>query len=247
MARKLPAKRATRANPREDRNQQPRQEQKFNIVPIKKVNIFPKSVAQENYLDALENTDKSIVIATGPAGTGKSYLATLFAIRSLMAGDFKKIIITRPMVSAGEDIGFLPGNIFDKLAPWSIPVLDIFKEVYPLSVLERLIKDEVVELAGLGLMRGRTLKNALIVFEECQNATPEQCLMAMTRIGEGSRMIITGDLKQHDRGHAVSGLGDFIEKINRKSSDRIAVCHFGIADIERHPVVEDVLRLYGEA
>lgn len=250
MARKIPAKRASRPNPREDRkhNSHQHQQQHPNDERFKsqKVEIIPKSISQEIYLDALEDEYKSIVIATGPAGTGKSYLATLFAIRSFLAGDFKKIIITRPTVSAGEDIGFLPGSVFDKLAPWSTPILDIFKEIYPVSVLEKMIKDEVVEIAPLGMMRGRTLKKAIIIMEECQNATPEQCKMAFTRIGDGSRMIVTGDLRQHDRGYAVSGLADFIERLERKASKKIAVCHFGLADIERHPVVEDVLNIYGD-
>lgn len=156
MARKIPAKRATRPNPREDRSH-PRYplDRSFNIIPIRKVVIFPKSLAQEVYLDALEDMRKSIVIATGPAGTGKTYLATMFAIRSLIEGRFKKIIITRPTVSTGEDIGFLPGSLYDKLAPWSTPILDIFKEVYPAALIERMIKDEVVEIAPLGMMRGR--------------------------------------------------------------------------------------------
>jgi phosphate starvation-inducible protein PhoH and related proteins len=246
MTRKLPAKRASRFNPREDRNQH----QHTNVIDfrekIKKIIIVPKSLAQEQYLDALEDPHKTIVVATGPAGTGKSYLATMHAIRCLLQGQFKKIIITRPTVSTGEEIGFLPGDLYAKLSPWSVPILDIFKEIYSLATLERMIKDEVIEIAPLGMMRGRTLKHAVVIVDETQNATPSQVKMCLTRIGEGSRMFVTGDLNQHDRGFAINGLRDFIERLRRKTSGRIAICEFGITDIERHPVVEEVLRIYGD-
>jgi phosphate starvation-inducible PhoH-like protein len=253
MARKLPAKRATRPNPREERNNSHHHQHQQAIhhpedtrYRNKKVEIIPRSLAQENYLDALEDDRKSIVIATGPAGTGKSLLATMFAIRSFLEGGYRKIIICRPTVSAGEDIGFLPGDTYAKLAPWSVPILDIFKEVYSPATLEKMIKDEVVEIAPLGMVRGRTFKHAIVIFEETQNATPEQIKMAFTRIGEGTRMIVTGDLKQHDRGFEVNGLRDFIERLRRRGSSKIAICEFGLTDIQRHPVVEDVLRIYGE-
>lgn len=251
MQRKVPAKRATRANPREDRNQPNHAEdrQRFNIIPIKKVNIFPKSLAQENYLDALDDSGKTIVIATGPAGTGKTFLSTMFAIKSLIEGRFKKIVITRPTVSTGEDIGFLPGSLYDKLAPWSVPILDIFKEIYPAAAVERMIKDEVLEVAALGMMRGRTLANSIVMLDESQNATPSQVLMMATRIGNNSKLIINGDLKQHDRGFEHSGLKDIVERFKRYQarghvSQRIVVCEFGLGDIERNPVVEEVLRMY---
>lgn len=241
MVRKVPAKRALRPNPRDDRQPTDR----LNVVPIKKIPIFPKSLAQENYLDALEDTRKSIVIATGPAGTGKSYLATMFAIRSLIEGRFKKIIITRPTVSTGEDIGFLPGDLYAKLAPWSTPILDIFKEVYPASILERMIKDEIVEIAPLGLMRGRTLKGAIVICDEMQNSLIAQMRMMLTRIGDNSRMIVTGDMRQHDRGFEANGLKDFVIRLKKSGgSNAIAVCEFGIRDVERHPVITEVLRIY---
>jgi phosphate starvation-inducible PhoH-like protein len=249
MARKIPAKRAIRPNPREDRNhpvREQRQQEDFTRFKGKKVEIIPKSFAQEQYLDALEDDRNSIVIASGPAGTGKSYLATLFAARSLLAGDFKKIIITRPTISASDDIGFLPGNVFEKLAPWTIPVLDVLKEVFPVATVEKLVRDEIVELAPLGMLRGRTFKNAIVIVEECQNATPEQMKMCGTRIGVGSRMIFTGDLRQHDRGFEANGLKDLIRRVETVGSNHIVVCPFGHKDIERHPVVADVLRVYGD-
>jgi phosphate starvation-inducible protein PhoH and related proteins len=249
MARKIPAKRATRPNPRQNRNHQPRSyssERDHNVIPIRRVNIFPKSLAQENYIDALEDDRIAIVAAVGPAGTGKTYIATMFAIKSLIEGRFKKIIITRPTVSTGEDIGFLPGDLYAKLSPWSVPILDIFKEIYPASVLEKMIKNEVVEIAPLGMMRGRTLKNAIILVDEGQNATPSQIKMCLTRIGENSKIVMSGDLHQHDRGFEINGLKDFTEKLKRKCSDRMILCEFSIMDIERHPVIEEVLRIYNE-
>jgi phosphate starvation-inducible PhoH-like protein len=248
MARKIPAKRATRPNPRADRNYHAPHSPDPQTRYRHKITIFPKSISQEIYLDALEDSRKEIVIATGPAGTGKSYLATMYAIRSLLEGQYQKIIITRPTVSTGEDIGFLPGNLYDKLAPWSTPILDIFKEVFPLSMVEKMIKDEIVEIAPLGMMRGRTLKRAFIIIDEAQNVTPVQMKMCLTRIGENSRMIVTGDLKQYDRGdYSDNGLYDFITRLKKKGNNNsIAVCEFGNNDIERHPIIEEVLRLYDE-
>jgi phosphate starvation-inducible PhoH-like protein len=245
MARKLPAKRATRPNPREDRNQQPRQEQKFNIVPIKKVTIVPKSVSQEIYLDALEDTDKSIVIATGPAGTGKTFLPTVFAIRELQKGDIDKIVVIRPAVSVDdEQHGYLPGNIVEKLTPWVAGILDVFKEHYPLPVIIKMIESGTIEFVPVAFVRGRTFKRSIVIFDEAQNSLPTAMKAVLTRIGDGSRIFVTGDMEQHDRGHAVNGLRDFIAKLRRTGSKTIAHCEFSVEDIERHPCVSEILRIY---
>lgn len=260
------AKRANKPNPREDRNphahlpgfltgkrhdHQPYDDtigvddgRKFR--PKKKIELLPRNVAQEDYIDALLNPNFDIVFAMGPAGTGKTMLGTQYAMKGLIDGDFDKIVITRPTVSTDEQLGFLPGDLMAKMAPWVIPIMDYFKEVYPLPAIEKMLREEVIEVAPLGFMRGRTLKRACVIFDEAQNATPNQMKMMLTRIGEGTRMIVTGDIRQHDRGYEANGLKDFIERLRRRGSDAIAVVEFSSADVERHPIIEEVLALYEE-
>lgn len=241
------AKRANRPNPREDRNVHYLNANNNNEDSRrKKVQLLPRNLAQEDYIDLLEDASKSIVFATGPAGTGKTLLATLFAIKQLQAGAIKKIILTRPAVSVDEQHGFLPGTLLEKMAPWVIPITDVFKEHYSVAHLEKMLADEVVEVAPLAYMRGRTLKNAIVIFDEAQNATPSQMKMVLTRLGENSRMIVTGDMAQHDRGFDDNGLKDFLRRVQLNGSRHIGVCHFEKGDVERHPAIEDVLSLYGE-
>lgn len=251
------AKRAHKPNPREDRNQG-----RFNgrrqaeIIQFgdfdssstrkKRVELLPRNVAQEEYVDTLLDESKHVVFAMGPAGCGKTLLATQYAIQALQSGEFTKIIITRPAVSVDENYGFLPGTLLEKLSPWMIPITDVFKEHYSVQQVEKMIQDEVIEIAPLAYMRGRTLKNALVIFDEAQNATPNQMKMVLTRLGDGSRMVITGDLKQHDRGYESNGLKDFIERLESRGSSMISVCRFGNADVERHPVIEEILDIYGD-
>jgi phosphate starvation-inducible PhoH-like protein len=254
------AKRASRPNPREERNTPEYRRKRDNIVNFdeaasksyrrKKVELLPRNLAQENYLDLLENPDKNIVIAMGPAGTGKTLLATLFAIQELQAGNVEKIIVTRPLVATGENIGALPGDLIAKLSVWAIPILDIFKEYYSIATVKKLLEDETLELASLGLMRGRSLKNAIVIGDEMQNGTPDQFKNLLTRISDvgNTKMIITGDINQHDRGFAENGLKDFVERLekNPNCANRIGLVKFSTGDVERHPVIAQVLKLYGE-
>lgn len=261
-----PAKRANRSNPRQERGFGKRPDETTNehsrprsgrTVPqhqiepptqikTKRIEIMPRNLAQEEYLDILSDTEKAIVFAMGPAGTGKTMLATQFAIKQLQEGTINKIVITRPAVSVDEQHGFLPGSLIEKMAPWVVPIIDVFKEIYSVAAVERMIKDEVIEISPLAFMRGRTVKNAIIIGDEMQNATPSQMKMLLTRIGDGSRMIVTGDLKQHDRGFEANGLRDFVDRFAQSGSNRIAVAEFSCADVERHPVIEEVLRIYGD-
>lgn len=238
------AKRANRPNPREDKNIH-----YLNVnenTPNKKIKILPRNINQEQYIELLEDYDKSIVFATGPAGTGKTLIATLYAIQQLRAKNIKKIIITRPLISADEDVGFLPGSLVDKLAPWCIPILDIFKEYYTPQQVEKMILDETLELAPLGMMRGRTIKNAICILDEAQNATPNQVKMMLTRIGDGTRIFVTGDGDQLDRKNSENGLIDFSKRIPSSKSGCLGLVQFGLSDVERHPAVEEVLKLYGD-
>lgn len=250
------AKRADKPNPREDRNfpfdpvknphgYQPSDEQ-FDRRPKKKVQLLPRSVAQEDYVDALLDPSRHVVFAMGPAGCGKTLLATQYAVKGLMDGDFQKIVITRPAVSVDEQHGFLPGGLVEKMQPWMMPILDVFKEYYSPRQVQKMIQDEMIEIAPLAFMRGRTFKNAIIIADEMQNSTISQTKMVLTRIGEDSKMIFTGDLKQHDRGYETNGLKDFVERLEHRGSEGIAVCHFDAGDVERHPIIEEILGIYGD-
>jgi len=244
------AKRANRENPRIDRSN-PRQERNLHILPpphadrIKRVQPIPRSLAQENYLEALSDDSKYIVIATGPAGTGKSLLATQCAIKMLQEGSVERIVITRPAVGVDEEEhGYLPGTIIEKFAPWVQPIIDIFKEHYPLPVITKLIEAGVIEFVPIAFVRGRTFKNTVVIFDEAQNSLPTAMKVVLTRIGEGTRIFVTGDMEQHDRGHIMNGLRDFINRLKDASTCHIVHCEFGKQDIERHPCVVEVLDLY---
>lgn len=246
------AKRSNRPNPREDRNQpydsrkNPHGYREEKRAANPRVKLLPRNLPQERYLEALSNESNHIVIATGPAGTGKTLLATQYAIQQYQSGEIKKIILTRPVVSVDEQIGFLPGGLIDKLSPWMIPIMDIFKEHYSIEQVTRMIENEIIEMAPLGMQRGRTFKDTIVILDEAQNTTDDQMKMMLTRIGDGCKMIVTGDTRQHDRGLSKNGLNDIIEKVKRHDPDGIALCEFTRNDIERHYVVGVVLNMYGE-
>jgi len=210
-----------------------------------RVKILPKNLAQEDYLALLDDANKNIVFATGPAGTGKTMLAVLSAIRALKSGDCEKIVVTRPAVSVDEQHGFLPGTLVEKMAPWTRPIFDVFEDYYSPKEIEVMIAENIIEIAPLAYMRGRTFKNSWILADEMQNATPNQMKMLLTRIGDNSRIVVTGDVTQHDRGFESNGLQDIIQRLTSKS-DRIAAVKFAQCDVERHPAVKEVLRIYGD-
>ena len=190
-----------------------------------KVKLLPKNLAQEKYIDALENDNINIVFAVGVAGSGKTYLATLWAISQLKAGAIDKIVITRPNIAVDDkDIGFLPGDIYQKMSPWTKPILDVFEEYYSVKDITFMIENNIIELLPLAYIRGRTLKNSAILLDEAQNTTKNSMMSALTRIGEGSKIIVTGDIKQSDRGKA-NGLTDFLDRF--QGSNHINVCYFG--------------------
>lgn len=211
-----------------------------------RVNILPKNLAQEDYIALLDDLSIDIIFAAGPAGTGKTMIAVLSAIRALKSGQCEKIVVTRPAVSVDEQHGFLPGTLVEKMAPWVRPVLDIFEEYYSPKEIETMIEENIIEIAPLAYMRGRTFKNAIIIFDEAQNCTPSQMEMVLTRIGNNSRMFITGDLQQHDRGFEKNGMMDFLHLLENSNSDRIGAVKFTRGDVERHPVVSDVLKIYNK-
>lgn len=211
----------------------------------KKITILPRNVHQEDYIDLLTDSQKSIVFATGPAGTGKTMLGVQMGISKFESGEISKIVITRPAVSVDEQHGFLPGDLKDKMAPWTRPIFDVFEEHWEPKQVERMIDNKEIEIAPLAYMRGRTFKECWIVADEMQNATPEQMKMLLTRIGTGSKIVVTGDLAQHDRGYDNNGLKDFTSRLTNNHST-IGCVHFTKKDVERHPAVVDVLSIYGE-
>lgn len=219
---------------------------KFRKERQRQVEILPKNLRQEDYLELLENPRKHIVFAIGPAGTGKTLLACLLAVRELKAGRVDKIVITRPAVSVDEQHGFLPGTLIEKMQPWTRPIFDVFEQYWAPKYIENMIEENVIEVAPLAYMRGRTFENAILIADEMQNATPSQMKMLLTRIGNNSRIFVTGDLAQHDRGFEANGLKDFVTKLNTTPSGMIGVVEFEQKDVERHPAVAEVLKIYGE-
>lgn len=240
----------SRANRKERVQYQP---QGSNLVEIKQylkkktqVNILPRNLSQETYLELLKNPRKHIVFAIGPAGTGKTMIGVQMAIKMFKEGIIEKIIITRPAVSVDEDLGFLPGTLNQKMEPWVIPILDVFKEYYHPKDIQGLLEDGALEIAPLGMMRGRTFKNAFIVADEMQNTTQQQMKMLLTRLGDNSKMVVTGDLNQADRPKE-NGLLNFVNLFEKSKTNRMVdIAWFEMKDVERHPVVKEILSIYKE-
>ncbi len=213
----------------------------------KRVQIYPKNLSQETYLLKLNDPKKQIIFAIGPAGTGKTMLAVQWAIDQLQYGDIKKIVITRPAVSVDEQHGFLPGDLNEKMAPWTRPIMDVFAENYNAREINNMLTEGVIEVSPLAYMRGRTFKDAVVIADEMQNATPSQMKMLLTRLGQGSQMVVTGDLQQADRPNE-NGLLEFLGLYNNFVNHRhVDVCKFTAKDIERHEAVKEILAIYGDS
>jgi len=217
----------------------------INIQKKNQVNILPRNLNQEQYILKLLNPKKDIVFGIGPAGTGKTMLAVQVAIKMFKEGEVDKIIVTRPAVSVDEDLGFLPGTLEEKMAPWTRPIFDVFREYFTANDIEGMIQEGILEIAPLAYMRGRTFKDAYIIADEMQNATPNQMKMLLTRLGENARMAVTGDLAQADRRHD-NGLLDFIQHMESSNVEHLDIVRFEQKDIERHEAVKEVLQIYGD-
>jgi len=205
----------------------------------------PKNESQARYIQCLNKTANKIIISTGPAGTGKTLFGTEYGLKQFLFGKYEKLIFTRPAVAADEDLGYLPGTLEEKMAPWIRPIYDIlYKFISPAEVTE-LIENKSIEIAPLAYMRGRTFKNTWIVADEMQNSLPTQMKMLLTRLGDGSRMVITGDLDQHDRHGETNGLADFLDKFRGSRSNSIVSVEFETDDIQREEVIKEVLDIYG--
>lgn len=214
----------------------------------KQVVLLPKTLKQEEYIDLLLDNSRFIVFATGPAGTGKTMLAVTAAIKAYKERRCSRIIITRPAVGVDdEQHGFLPGDLNSKMAPWVRPIMDVILDYYSPKDVAHMLDEQTIEIAPLAYMRGRNFKNSWIIFDEAQNATVNQMKMVLTRLGDQSKLVVTGDLNQLDRKFANdNGLRDFIDRLVANSSKSIAKVDFGRRDVQRHPVVAEVLKLYGE-
>jgi len=238
----------SRAQKRKERQPVPQQNNLIEIRHFQKkrqVSIIPRNLSQETYLELLQDPRKYIVFAIGPAGTGKTLIGVQQAIKAYQEKLVDKIVITRPAVSVDEEHGFLPGTLNEKMAPWTRPIFDVFEEHYTVKEVEHLVSENILEISPLAYMRGRTFKNAFIIADEMQNATPSQMKMLLTRLGERSKMAVTGDLQQADRPSS-NGLLDFVEKYEQTQSRSVAVVRFTTKDIERHEAVKEILRIYGE-
>ena len=219
-----------------------------NIKPFNKkqeVTILPRNKNQESYVLKLLDDTKDIVFGIGPAGTGKTLLAVQVAVKLFKEGAVDKIIVTRPAVSVDEDLGFLPGTLEQKMAPWTRPIFDVLREYFDAKQIEGMIEEGIIEIAPLAYMRGRPFKKSFILADEMQNATPNQMKMLLTRLGEESQMAVTGDLAQADR-IKDNGLIDFTDRLVQSNSAHIDIVNFGQGDIERHNAVKEVLKVYGD-
>lgn len=204
--------------------------------------ISPRTVMQRKYLDLLSSS-VPVIIGTGPAGTGKTLLACHAGSKALMNGRVQRLILTRPAVSVDEQHGFLPGNLQKKMEPWTRPMFDaLYRYFHPKKVAD-MVYDQQIEICPLAYMRGRTFEHAWVIGDEMQNSTPSQMKMLLTRIGEGSKMVIAGDVQQHDRGFEHNGLIDLLEKLPAPT-DNIQHVEFTDGDVVRSEVIKEILKIY---
>jgi phosphate starvation-inducible PhoH-like protein len=205
--------------------------------------VTPKSLNQKHYLNAISNFD--MVFGIGPAGTGKTYLAMAMAVAALVKNECTRIVLTRPAVEAGEKLGFLPGDLYEKVNPYLRPLYDALHDMIDFDKASQLMQRGVIEVAPLAFMRGRTLNNAFVILDEAQNTTSEQMMMFLTRLGFGSKAVITGDITQIDLPAGTSsGLREVREIL--KNIEGISFIYFNKNDVVRHPLVQDIILAYEE-
>ena len=211
------------------------------MIRTRKKTIVPRTGTQTRYMEALARSD--IIFALGPAGTGKTYLAVAQAVQQLIAGSVDRLILSRPAVEAGERLGFLPGDMKEKVDPYLRPLYDALYDMLPTEQVERRIASGEIEIAPLAFMRGRTLGDAFVILDEAQNTTVAQMKMFLTRFGQNSRMVVCGDPKQVDLpGPGVSGLADAVGRL--EGVEGIATIRFSTADVVRHPIVGRIVEAY---
>lgn len=213
------------------------------VIKLKKQSIIPKTLSQKRYLESIST--HPVTFGIGPAGTGKTYLAMAMALKELMEGTVDRIVLTRPAVEAGEALGFLPGELQEKILPYLTPLCDAMNEMTGKETVNQLIDRGIIEIAPLAYMRGRTLSNAFVVLDEAQNTTHEQMMMFLTRLGDGTRMVITGDITQIDLPRSkTSGLREASQLLNR--IDGVEIFRFEGDDVVRHPLVQKIINAYAQ-
>jgi phosphate starvation-inducible PhoH-like protein len=211
------------------------------VIKLKRQSVVPKTLNQKRYLQAIDA--HPITFGIGPAGTGKTYLAMAMALKELLEGRVERIILTRPAVEAGEALGFLPGELQEKILPYLTPLYDAMNDMIGKEQTMQLVERGIVEIAPLAYMRGRTLANAFVVLDEAQNTTHEQMMMFLTRLGDGSRMVVTGDITQIDLPRSKqSGLKEATRILKRIKG--IELFNFDGQDVVRHPLVQDIINAY---
>ncbi|NNC73539.1 MAG: PhoH family protein [Sphingomonadaceae bacterium] len=211
------------------------------MIRTRKKTIVPRSITQTTYMESLARDE--IIFALGPAGTGKTYLAVAQAVHQLITGSVDRLILSRPAVEAGEKLGFLPGDMREKVDPYLRPLYDALYDMLPIDQVERRIANGDIEIAPIAFMRGRTLSDAFVILDEAQNTTPAQMKMFLTRFGENSRMVVCGDPKQVDLpGEGVSGLADAVSRL--EGIDGFGTIRFGTGDVVRHPIVGRIVEAY---
>ena len=216
----------------------------FVTVTVKGRPIRPKTLGQKEYLNAIRTN--AITFGVGPAGTGKTYLAVAMAVKAFKAKDVSRIVLTRPAVEAGEKLGFLPGDLQQKVDPYLRPLYDGLFDMLGAETYERLVEKQIIEVAPLAYMRGRTLDDSFIILDEAQTTTPEQMKMFLTRMGVGSKVVVTGDVTQIDLPERTrSGLVDALHVL--KNVNGIAQCYFTEKDVVRHRLVQEIIKAYEKA
>jgi phosphate starvation-inducible PhoH-like protein len=213
----------------------------LNIVSNRGRTIRPKTANQKRYVDAID--DHTITFGIGPAGTGKTYLAMAMAVAALQAKKVNKIVLTRPAVEAGESLGFLPGTLSEKIDPYLRPLFDALNDMIDIESIPRLMQSGIIEVAPLAYMRGRTLNDAFIILDEAQNTTPEQMKMFLTRLGFGSKMVVTGDVTQIDLPNGQNSGLKIVRDI-LKDIDDIAFLELTAEDVVRHRLIGDIVKAY---
>ena len=215
----------------------------LTVTKTAKLDVIGKSKMQNHYLDILQK--KKIIFAVGPAGTGKTFLAVAAAVSQLLDNKFDRIILSRPAVEAGENLGFLPGDMKEKVDPYLRPIYDALYEMMPFDRVEKKIQNGDIEIAPLAFMRGRTFQNSFIIIDEAQNTTPVQMKMILTRIGNGSKMVVNGDLSQVDIPKGIiSGLSVAIKALNK--IDLLKIIQLSEKDVIRHPIVAEIIKAYDQ-